>query len=387
MKYTINVFLLAIVILFSSFKTIEERSPAATMNSEATITITNPVGGNNYCMDEQRFIEWGTIGGTVPKVSIYLMHPNGQTTNRTIASDITNDGRYLWDSAASGEGNYLIKISGISTSLTSTLITGQTGVFTMKDCRKPDLKVGVMGAMPIGSGVIGEGQRIIYKGEVVNSGETTVQNPTVKMILDRPGNEPTTQFTTELNATIGKNEKANFEKGFRVHKPGTYTVTLVLDPANSVDEMDETNNRRTRSFDVQPLPDLIVYISNSKRPPVGREREIRMVVKNIGNSSTSPYANASLRSYVKQKGVKLYDIPQLDPGETFTVKRNHKWGTAGTKRITAKISYSKHEIKSNNNEVQGSFFVRLPHHDTYGAPPSIKCSTGEKFSNWEEIEN
>jgi len=57
------------------------------------------------------------------------------------------------------------------------------------------------------------------------------------------------------------------------------------------------------------------------------------------------------------------------------------------KSITAKISYPKNEIDSNNNEVSGFFFVRLPHHDTYSTAPKIKCSSGETFSNWDNIEN
>ena len=128
-------------------------------------------------------------------------------------------------------------------------------------------------------------------------------------------------------------------------------------------------------------------MSNGKRPPVGRSREIRMVVKNIGNYPTNAQAGIKLRSYVKAKGVETYDIPALAPNATHTIKRNHSWGLAGTKKMTAKIIYTKDEIKSNNNEVECSFFVRLPHHDTYSASYAIKGSTGETFTNWDEIEN
>ena len=386
MKYTVKLILLAIVILFSSFKTIEERPPAATMNSEATITITNPVGGNNYCMDEQRYIEWGTIGGTVPSVSIYLMHPNGQTINRTIASDITNVGRYLWDSAASDEGNYLIKISGMSTSLTSTLITGQTGVFTMKDCRKPDLQVGAIKVLPQNPG---ENQLMKFEGNVMNYGENPVVNPVVTLKVKRPAGLPTQTFTKEIIITLTKNQGIGFVKEFSVRKPGNYTITFTLDPEDLVDEMNENNNDKDLTFVVRPLPDLIVCIDNSKRPPVGGKREIRMVVKNIGNArtSTNPVSGIQLRSYVEKKGVKMYDIPPLEKGESYTIKRNHKWGLAGTKTISAKIIYPGDERNSKNNEVSGSYFVRLPHHDKYGIPPKVKCSTGKTFGSWEDFEN
>lgn len=385
MKYSKYIILLGLVIVLASFIPIGTTT-VATFHDELPITITSPSGGQDYCLGEQQNIQWQTTGGTATTVSIYLMESNGQTVHSTIAEDIPNSGQYPWNPEASQEGNYRIKISGKNVA-SDDIITGQTGVFTLKDCLKPDLQTGTMNVSPIDSGVIGEGQRVNYKSEIRNTGEAPLQNPTVKMILDRPGNEPTSQITRTLNVTLGAGQKANFEKAFRIHKPGTYTITLVLDPDNSVDEANENNNSTTWSFNASPLPDLIVYIDNAKRPPVGREREIRMVVKNIGSVETTTYGNWKLRSYVKQKGVKHYDIPPLAPGETHIIKRKHRWGTAGTKKINARISSSRTEINENNNFVEGSYFVILPHHNKYTAAPKVKCSTGETFQSWNEIDD
>ncbi len=390
MKNSIKLILLAIVILFTSFKLIEEKPSTATINLQplnktlAAITITNPVGGQDYCLNKQQYIEWETTGGTIPSVSIYLMDPNGLTIDRTLVSDVSNNGRYLWNGDASSLGNYLIKISGFL-DLTDDLITGQTGAFTLKDCQKPDLRVGTIEILPQSPG---EGQRVTFKGNVMNYGENPVENPVVTLKVTRPAGLATQTFTKEMEITLTKNQGITFVKEFRVRKPGNYTVTFILDPANSVDEINENNNEKDRTFVVRPLPDLIVCIDNGKRPPVGRKREIRMVVKNIGNESTNtPLKGIQLRSYVEGKGVKMYDILPLGPGSSFTIKRNHSWGKAGTKTISARIIYPNAEINSDNNEAKGSYFVRLPHHDKYSTAPKVKCSTGKTFYNWEDSEN
>ncbi len=385
MKYSTTI-LLSLAFIFSSFSILKEKTFTETTSSElpfTSITITSPTGGQEYCFKKQQAITWTTSGGTVSTVSIHLMHPNGQTINTTIASNISNTGSYLWNGFATGLGNYLIKVSGTDDA-TPTLITGQTGIFTLKDCNKPDLNPQLSSITPLTR------WRKKFEMAINNIGTKVVQNPIIKIEIDRPGNLPTSNFTTTLNETIDINERVLFSKAIKMREAGNYTITTILDPNDLIDEVDETNNSHTISLDVPPVPELIVYISNGKRPPVGREREIRIVVKNVGTGKTHPNADFQIRSYVKQKGVKHYDIPQLDPGETFTIKRKHKWGLSGTKRLNAKILYAGREMDADNNFVEGSFFVRLPHHDKYTTDPPIKCSTGETFtssSSWEDIEN
>ncbi|MBT8274775.1 MAG: hypothetical protein KJO39_01390 [Bacteroidia bacterium] len=383
MKYSMTIIFVSFAVIFSSFKILKETPYTDANSSEptlTTITVTSPTGGQDYCFKQQQTITWLTSGGTVSTVSIYLMQPDGQTINRTIASNISNNGSYLWNGFATGLGNYLIKISGTDDT-TPTLVTGQTGTFTLKDCIKPDLNPQLSSITPLTR------WRKRFEITISNIGTKVVQNPTIKIEIDRPGNLPTSNFTTTLNETIDINERVPFSKGIKMREPGNYTITTILDPNDLIDEVDETNNSHTISLDVPPVPELIVYISNGKRPPVGREREIRIVVKNVGTGETHPNASFQIRSYVKQKGVKHYDIPQLDMGETFTIKRKHKWGLSGTKSLNAKILYVGLEMDANNNFVESSFFVRLPHHDRYSLAPKVKCSTGETFRNWDGIEN
>ena len=102
-------------------------------------------------------------------------------------------------------------------------------------------------------------------------------------------------------------------------------------------------------------------------------------------------AELKLRFYVEGKGTTYHDIPVLSSGSativSYKITRNHSWSTSGTKTITAEVLYNMDEINRHNNEVSGSYFVRLPHHDTYSAAPQVKCSTGTSFNSWEECDS
>ena len=107
-----------------------------------------------------------------------------------------------------------------------------------------------------------------------------------------------------MNVSLQRNQGVTFVQKFKVPKHGNYTCTFSLDPANMISETNDNNNKKSWSFGVHALPDLIVCISNGKRPPVGRKREIRAVIKNIGNGNTDGVAGIKLRFYVEKKGGK-----------------------------------------------------------------------------------
>ncbi len=347
------------------------------------ITVTKPVSGQQYCMFKQQWIYWDTSGAMADKVSIFLMHPNGQSVKRTIAMHAPNNGRYRWDGGVSSPGNYIIKLSVSPNAQNPTTVSGQSGVVTFANCDKPDLQVGVIKLTPQNPG---EGQTVTFKGNVMNYGNSPVQNPVVVLRVKRPGGLADKIYRQEMNVTLQKNQGVTFVQKFKVPKRGNYTCKFSLDPANMIAETNDNNNKKDWIFGVQGLPDLMVCIDNGKRPPVGGKRDIRAVVTNIGSGNASGMANTKLRFYVKKKGTKTYNIPPLAAGQSHTIKRNHSWAGSGTKSISAKVMYSGNEINTQNNQAKGSYFVRLPHHDKYSAAPKVKCSTGEAFNSWQQVE-
>lgn len=348
-----------------------------------SIGVTKPASGQQVCMFKQQYIRWRTFGAMANTVSIFLMHPNGQSVERTIAMNAPNNGSYRWDGTASNPGSYSIKISVSPTAQNPAQVSGQSGVFTLVDCRKPDLKVGVIKVSPQNPG---EGQMVTFEGNVMNYGVAPAVNPVVTLTVKRPAGLTPKIFRKEMNVSLQRNQGVTFVKKFKVPIHGNYTCEFSLDPENMISETNENNNKKSWTFGVHALPDLIVCISNGKRPPVGRKREIRAVITNIGHANTDGVAG-KLRFYVEKKGAKVYKIPSLAPGVSHSIKRKHSWGISGTKTISAKIIYQKNEIHSQNNAVKGSYFVRLPHHDKYSTAPKIKCSTDKTFSSWEKFEN
>jgi len=347
-----------------------------------TLTITKPVAGQDYCLHKPQLIRWNISGAMANQVSIFLMHPNGQSVKRTLAVHAPNSGSYSWDGGVSSPGNYIIKLTVSPSAQFPNPVSGQSGVFTFKNCDQPDLQVGVIKVTPQNPG---EGQTVRFEGNVMNYGNAPAQNPVAVMRLKRPGGLADKIYRQEMNVTLQKNQGVTFVQNFPVPKAGNYTCKFSVDPADMIPETNNHNNKKDWTFGVHGLPDLIVCIDNDKRPPVGGKRDIRAVVKNIG-SNVSGNSTTRLRFYVKQKGTKTYNIPPLAAGVSHTIKRRHSWGRSGTKKISAKVTYNRNESSSGNNHVQGSYFVRLPHHDKYAVSHPVKCSTGETFRNWQEFE-
>ncbi|MCP4625134.1 MAG: hypothetical protein GY850_16645 [bacterium] len=77
-----------------------------------SITVTNPVSGQQYCMFKQQWIYWEKSGAMANTVNIFFMHPNGQSVIRTIATNAPNNGHYRWDGAASNPGSYMYTFAG-----------------------------------------------------------------------------------------------------------------------------------------------------------------------------------------------------------------------------------------------------------------------------------
>ena len=348
-----------------------------------SITITNPVAGQDYCLFNPQTINWTKSGAMASTVSIFVMHPNGQSVKRTLAMNAPNNGSYQWDGGVSNPGNYIIKISVAANAQYPDQVSGQSGVFTLKNCNLPDLQVGVIKVTPQNPS---EGQTVRFEGNVMNYGNGPAQNPVAFLNVKRPGGLPNKHYRQEMNVTLNRNQGVTFAANFKVPKAGNYKCEFSLDPADMIAELDNSNNRKNWTFGVHGSPDLIVCIDNDKRPPVGGKRNIRAVVKNIGSSNVSGNSTTTLRFYVKQKGSKTYTIPALAAGASHTINRRHAWGRSGTKKISAKISHNRNESNRSNNHVQGSYFVRLPHHDKYAVTQPVKCSTGETFRNWQEFE-
>ncbi|MCK4931223.1 MAG: hypothetical protein KAT01_03580 [Candidatus Aminicenantes bacterium] len=74
-----------------------------------------------------------------------------------------------------------------------------------------------------------------------------------------------------------------------------------------------------------------------------------------------------------------FSIPALDTNQQHQIKRDERYYTKGTKDIEVIIDHENNikEVNENNNKVESSIYVRLPHEDAYVVKPyNQKCSDG-----------
>ena len=70
---------------------------------------------------------------------------------------------------------------------------------------------------------------------------------------------------------------------------GTHNITVIVDPYNQVDELNEKNNARTVQIDVNPSLDFAVtnIYFEPKEPVLNDNIEIKANITNFGNRSLS----------------------------------------------------------------------------------------------------
>lgn len=125
------------------------------------------------------------------------------------------------------------------------------------------------------------------------------------------------------------------------------------------------------------LPDLIVAsLTHSPAKPKTTDRiTFTAVVKNIGRERAGP-STLSFRIGGETKG-KMYDVPALRPGETFTVKRQKTFSTAQNYRNTAiaDVNNAVRESDENNNKRTDDFTV-IVIECRHGHERYVRCMVG-----------
>ncbi|MEN8153486.1 MAG: CARDB domain-containing protein [Acidobacteriota bacterium] len=362
-----------------------------------SINVTSPNGGEEWEKGTSHDITW-TATGLTNDVKITLWK-NGVLLG-LIAKDIDpSSGSYPWTvgtyigGTAPADVDYKIKIreQGGESFTTEDMSDGNFTVSTWsfsgfeqpEPDKIPDLVIDSITRSPKHP-VMGE--TFTFKFSVFNMGNGTADASVAKISIKGPN----TAFFKKLPVRILNGHSLPFNpmpdstwlsEEFKFSKWGIYKFTVRLDVDKNVTESDENNNEKFILVDVSPVPDLIVCISNNKRPGVGKKTSIHATVKNVGEFQSAP---CKLRFYVEKKGTNEYDIPVLHPGKTHKITREERWGLAGTRTISAIIDYYKkiREFREDNNRAQSSYFVRLPHHKKTTHPPYSICSSKAFNKPW-----
>ena len=125
------------------------------------------------------------------------------------------------------------------------------------------------------------------------------------------------------------------------------------------------------------MPDLIVcYRYYNVRTTV--KKKLYALVKNIGSRSSEA---CKLSFGISSKGIRLFKIPALDPGEVFRVYRIVRWYTKGVRRVVLKVDPDNKvvELNEKNNKAETKVRVTLLA-DKYKFL-GYKCSDGSNIGN------
>ena len=139
----------------------------------------------------------------------------------------------------------------------------------------PDLKATVS----VDPGTIYEGDSLLIKGVVSNSGDEQAEDISYTIYVQRPnGNTRKVNSGTVNGLNPGESELVEFELKAQF-KPGEYVAILNVDEDDLIEELDETNNTDNATFTVKPKPHRIIMWPEPFITRAGRESTITAQLK------------------------------------------------------------------------------------------------------------
>lgn len=162
---------------------------------------------------------------------------------------------------------------------------------------------------------------------------------------------------------LGAGESAVVKVGIGKRAQGSYTVSAVVDPSDTIDEQNDDNNSRTADEKLtvgqSPGPDLEVtgITSNPANPAVGAKVSFAAKVHNRGTSGVS---SGSVTRLTVGGSTLDGTTPAVAAGETATVNISGSWTAASggaTLTATADATDTVTETNENNNVFARSIVV------------------------------
>jgi hypothetical protein len=145
-----------------------------------------------------------------------------------------------------------------------------------------------------------------------------------------------------------------------------YRNTIIVDVNNDVPESNEANNQQTDRYTVAApstsSPDLVIetLTHSPDTPTTSDEITFVVVVKNVGAGS----AGSSTLSFRigGESTPPMFSVPNLAPGETYTIQRRLTLGTAQSYQSTVTVDVNNDVPESNeaNNQQMDRFSVVEP---------------------------
>jgi subtilase family serine protease len=155
----------------------------------------------------------------------------------------------------------------------------------------------------------------VYKNDnvtitaIVRSYNATVSNVNISIyIYDTSNNLYYSSNITGVTVIKDKENKFSFSPKWYASKMGKYKTVVTVDPANKIDESNESNNQITKNITVYGWPDLAVLSVILPSDPIAEMNTVKIdaVIANKGYANASDY---EVRLYIEpnQTGNMKYD--------------------------------------------------------------------------------
>jgi len=306
--------------------------------SQATITVTNPHGGEDWTIGHQYPVTWNSTGVT-GTVGVKLFQ-NGASLGY-VKQNVNNSGSFAWTidniigvGPITAGSNYQIQIkkSGVASGLSGMFTISNpirrvypniSKVITNSNINKANIQIQSLPDFMLYAESLGyidwEHKIVKYHVAVKNKGSKNASNIPVKLEIykrGRPGH--IIETITDTIPSLPRNMTVSWNRTYQLNDIGTYDFVFKVNPDAVVKEYLYNNNTSVRkTISREALPDLRVWLMTIKVSILGKER-VWVGVQNIGQKTSGP---TKLKFYIETKGTKYLNIPPIAPGKFYTAER------------------------------------------------------------------
>ncbi len=324
--------------------------------NNAYLQITSPSAGITWYKKTTYKIKWNKTGSMSNRVKIRLYRNGVKVLG--ITDSAPNNGIFEWTipDTVQEASNYIIRVKTVD-----NLVSDDSDLFSIKNSNinintnfnKKFTPVGFPELEVYGTSLRYTGNKdgeIKIHVAVRNTGKVDVSNVPYTFIIDGPSGRYDFYSLQGHFASIPKGMTVVFDKTYVLEDEGKYKFSFEVNPNHrAFVEYRYDNNKFEKEIKYIGAPDLVVKVIVGMHSRLGFSHKVWFEVKNIGTRASS---DCKLRTYIKGKGVKFFNVPHLYPGEKATFIRTVKWLTLGYKKIEAIVDYYNiiREKNENNNK-------------------------------------
>ena len=301
-----------------------------------SISITSPTSGQIVKYGENFSVKWKRKGDLGDSVWIYLKRKDSPSGIKIITNEAPNNGIYIWKPDLHN-GEYVLVVSVRADADNPAQESSMSAPFKIQGL-DPELSIDCLKVEPKKNYV---NKQITLEVNVCNSGLSNSQPTTARLEIKGPIRR-NIDFPIEV---LAGHQKKVLTYKYSLPKYGIYRNVFTVN-----------NNRRQIVYGVNPLADLAITARKYRRVKLLKQSTITLKVKNRGEV-LSP--KSKLRFWIQGKGTKNYEVPSLQPGKVYFIRRKEYWKTSGKCRFSAHIDEANKiaEKSDTNNKFNGMIEV------------------------------